>query len=336
MGNGSLGGEGMGAEGLEGVQPFADDDSNSSLGGSNPIPPVIPTTKNFLVGARPGFYSAVKGMADAAGVAPELKAELERLLNTPVAEWVGGGEIDRITRLIRDGKAKNAVPVAVLYNIPNRDLGQHSGGGAANATEYKKWIDDVTTAIGNDEIVLIVEPDALAHMATNPNEERAELLAYALKKVAEKNPNATAYLDAGTAGWPAMDKATRALNEVKAKGATIPAISLNVSNFYTQAKSEERGTAIATALGQPNLKVMVDNSRNGLNTIPPGEGEAAWCNPSHQKLGALANTLFDKNAKFEQMFIKTPGESDGNCGIARDVAAGVFSDALLLWQLGQR
>src|ERR1700730_6154104 len=37
-------------------------------------------------------------------------------------------------------QAAGALPVVVAYNIPNRDLGEYSAGGAANADGYKAWI----------------------------------------------------------------------------------------------------------------------------------------------------------------------------------------------------
>ena len=53
------------------------------------------------------------------------------------------------------------VPILVAYNIPDRDCGNHSSGGAANVADYKKWIDGFAAGIGDHKVVVILEPDAL-------------------------------------------------------------------------------------------------------------------------------------------------------------------------------
>ncbi|MGB6039939.1 MAG: glycoside hydrolase family 6 protein, partial [Gordonia sp. (in: high G+C Gram-positive bacteria)] len=81
------------------------------------------------------------------------------------------------------------------------------------------------------------------------------------------------------------------------------------------------------AFGKP-LKGMVDTSRNGGN-VTNGE----WCNPAAQRLGQLSDVIFTPTSDMEQVFVKTPGESDGVCGVSQKTA-GAFDDALLLLQLG--
>ena len=311
------------------VPRLSEDGGNSSLGGTPSVPevPLPGADTSYLVGARPSYYANLQRMA--ATAAEPIKKAINDLAQVPVAQWVGGDGEDDITRMVTEGKAKNATPVAVLYHVPHRDLGSHSGGGAPNATEYKKWIDSVSTRIGGERIVVILEPDALAQMdelTAGQATERAQLLSYALQKL-RGNANATVYLDAGTAGWRTPAQTSTALKKVAANGATIDRISLNVSNFKPKAATVEYADQIADAYGKP-LKVMVDNSRNGAAQTPTD-----WCNPDGQRLGKLSDTVFDAQAKVEEMFIKTPGESDGVCGVSAK-EAGTFDDALLLLQLG--
>ncbi|GAA3953030.1 glycoside hydrolase family 6 protein [Gordonia caeni] len=311
------------------VPQLSEDGGNSSLGGTPSVPdiPLPGTDTSYLVGARPSYYANLQRMAAAA---PDpVKKAINDLAAVPVAQWVGGDGLNDITRLVTEGKAKNATPVAVLYHVPHRDLGNHSGGGAATAAAYKQWIDSVSSRIGSDRMVVILEPDALPQMSeltAAQATERAQLLAYALQKLGG-NANATVYLDAGTAGWRTVAQTAADLKKVAANGATIDGISLNVSNFKSKATTVDYADQIAGAYGKP-LKVMVDNSRNGAAQVPEG-----WCNPDGQRLGTLADNVFDAQAKVEEMFIKTPGESDGVCGVSSK-AAGVFDDALLMLQLG--
>lgn len=311
------------------VPQLSEDNGNSSLGGTPSVPdiPLPGANTDYLVGAKPDYYANLQRMA--AGAAEPIKKAINELAEVPVAEWVGGDGLNKLTRMVADGKAKNATPVAVLYHVPNRDLGSHSGGGAANAAEYRQWIDSVATRIGSDRMVVALEPDALPHMAelnASQAAERAQLLAYALKKLGA-GANTTVYLDAGHAGWRTPAETADALKKVAAAGATISGISLNVSNFHPKAGTVGYADQVAADYGTP-LKVMVDNSRNGAAQLPEG-----WCNPAEQRLGTLADRTFDAQAEVEEMFIKTPGESDGVCGVSTK-AAGAFDDALLLLQLG--
>lgn len=317
--------------------------SNGSLGnveGSNgsggPVtPPVDPGTPPataklpYLLNARPSYYTNVKRMVDATGNA-DLKSKLDALLKTPVSQWLGGDGVADATQLVAKGITEKAIPVLTFYHIPDRDLGSHSGGGAANAAAYRTWIDAMATAIAAGPSIVILEPDALAQMpdmkdAAKEN-ERADLLAYGIKKLSA-NPKTTVYLDIGTAGWRSVDDTAALMKKVADKGADITHVSANVSNFVSEAKTKTYVDSIQQKFGK-QLKMMVDNSRNGA-VVPGGE----WCNPTAQRLGTLNDVVFDPASAVEGVFVKTPGESDGVCG-ASTKPAGVFDDALMLLQLG--
>lgn len=303
--------------------------NGSGPGGAPPVDPGVPSaTVPYLTGARVSYTGNLERMLAATGDAG-LKAKIQDLLKTPVAQWVGGDGIPEIARLVAEGTTKNSVPVIALYHIPNRDLGSHSGGGAANGTEYRRWIDQVSTALGSARAVVVLEPDALpqtSELSSSQQQERVDLLAYALTKLSS-NAGTTTYLDAGTAGWRSPADTANLMKRIAAKGAAITHVSANVSNFKATAATEKYIGDIAAAFGKP-LKGMVDTSRNG-GDVKNGE----WCNPMDQRLGTLVDTAFDPNSAMEQVFVKTPGESDGVCGVSTQ-SAGVFDDGLLLLQLG--
>ena len=50
----------------------------------------------------------------------------------------------------------------VAYNIPNRDCGQYSSGGAEDEDAYRSFVQQMADGIGGTKSVVILEPDALA------------------------------------------------------------------------------------------------------------------------------------------------------------------------------
>jgi endoglucanase len=56
--------------------------------------------------------------------------------------------------------AAGAVPVIVAYNIPGRDCGSYSQGGANGAAAYRRWVGRLARGIAGRTAVVIVEPDA--------------------------------------------------------------------------------------------------------------------------------------------------------------------------------
>lgn len=295
--------------------------------GQSPTPDAASTARPYLPRARTQWVREVERMRD--GAAGGDRARLDELLAQPVAEWVGGGELDKIRRLM--GRTNEGVPVIVLYNIPDRDLGSHSAGGAGADSDYLNWIKQVSDTIGDRHAVLVLEPDALPHMPElgERGQRRARLLAGALTALG-RNTNAAVYLDAGHAHWRSADQTADLLRQVASHGAKIPGISLNVSNFKSTQITERYGRDVATKFGQ-DLPLLVDTSRNG---DPASDHSSEWCNPTQQLLGKVPDTEFDPAADVEYAFVKTPGESDGVCGVS-SAQAGHFDAGLLRRQLGQ-
>jgi len=72
---------------------------------------------------------------------------------TPQAVWLTGDTPAQtaatVTSTLREANFQRAIPLFVLYNIPGRDCGSYSAGGAENTADYEAWIDAVASAIGN-------------------------------------------------------------------------------------------------------------------------------------------------------------------------------------------
>ncbi|MEX2284921.1 MAG: glycoside hydrolase family 6 protein, partial [Gemmatimonadota bacterium] len=127
-------------------------------------PPATGVTINPLAGAQLFVdpNSQAKRQADEwRSSRPADAAELDKIAKQPMAAWfgswfsdVGGAANELVTR----AGAAGVVPVLVLYNIPQRDCGSYSAGGASGADAYKAWIDAIGAGVGYRKAVIILEP----------------------------------------------------------------------------------------------------------------------------------------------------------------------------------
>jgi endoglucanase len=244
------------------------------------------------------------------GARPGDAALLDRIAAQPQADWLGDWSGDvraAVAGRIAAARAAEAVPVLVAYDIPDRDCGQHSGGGAPDAASYRSWIDRFAAGIGDGRAVVILEPDALAGMDCLDEagqRERLGLLADAVSRLAVQ-PGALVYLDAGNPAWrsaPEMARRLAAAGVAEARG-----FALNVSNFRTTAENRAYGRAISRLIGDKPF--VIDTGRNGAG--PSADG--AWCNPPDRALGEEPTTETGDPIVDAYLWIKRPGESDGEC-----------------------
>ncbi|MEV4383202.1 glycoside hydrolase family 6 protein [Streptosporangium sp. NPDC049644] len=70
-------------------------------------------------------------------------------------------------------------------------------------------------------------------------------------------------------------------------------------------------------------KWVIDTSRNGNGS----NGE--WCNPAGRKIGMTAQVGGGGGTEM-LLWVKIPGDSDGNCGIAPNTYAGQFDPAIAI------
>jgi len=223
---------------------------------------------------------------------------LDKICSNPQGSWINGGDARGAVSSIV-GKAGSSIPVLVAYNIPNRDCGGASGGGAADSNAYKSWIDSFASGIGSHKVAVILEPDALAHGECA--DDRFETLAYAVTAL-KKQAGAHVYIDAGHAGW--VDAGTMAGRLKSANIAAADGFSLNVSSFQTNADSISYGSAISSQVG--GKPFVIDTSRNGK-----GPNGGMWCNPPGRGLGSKPSSDTGNPLVHAFLWVKRPGESDG-------------------------
>jgi endoglucanase len=241
-----------------------------------------------------------------------------KLAKVPGATWLTGGDAHADAADVTQRAARaGAVPVIVAYDVPGRDCGQYSAGGAAGTRAYEAWIRRLARGIGKRRAVVILEPDGIAQSprdcgqsATRQRERRAQMR-FAVKRLG-RLAHAAVYLDGGHSHWqPATEMARR----LRANGVQrADGFFLNVSNFRADRELIRYGNAISKRLGGKHF--VIDTSRNGRGpwTPPPGRysDPQDWCNPPGRGLGAKPTTR-TRGRLDAKLWIKRPGESDGPC-----------------------
>ena len=244
----------------------------------------------------------------------------------PYAVWIGGWSGDPGTaakKHVDAASSEGKIANFVLYNIPLRDCGLYSAGGAANLGAYKTWIDGVASGIGQREAIVIVEPDSLANMdclSASQKNDRVAALKYVVDTLTART-KAFVYLDAGNVSWiPATEMANRlkSVNVDKVRG-----FAINTSNFFKVSENVTYGTNISKNIS--NKPFVIDTSRNGQGVYVNPNDPEAWCNPPGRGLGARPTTSTNKDLVDAYLWVKTPGESDGSCKGAP--AAGQWYEA---------
>lgn len=239
---------------------------------------------------------------------PSDAATMDRIGGSPAAQWFGRGsgqvrsDVDKYVSAADDA---GALPVLVAYNIPERDCGQFSGGGAETPGAYRNWITEFGRGIGDRAAVVILEPDALAHLSCLSEADqltRVALLSEAIG-VLEERPGVSVYVDAGNPGWIPADQMTDLLVSVgvdRARG-----FALNVSSYHSTESAVGYAKELSDRLGGKGA--VIDTSRNGAGS----DGE--WCNAIGRALGPAPTADTADPAVDAYLWVKTPGESDGEC-----------------------
>lgn len=309
-----------------------------------PKPPILPaggpgTGKGSMPsrvekGANPfaGAYFMVDPESNAARQVDQWRSSrpadakaIEKIAGQPSAAWFGdwNPQIERdVYMYVYSRNKAGALPVFVLYNVPNRDCGQYSKGGARSRGSYQTWIDAVANGIGSRRAVAVLEPDALGLLtkclSPADQQNRLELLKYAVHKLKALSGTAV-YIDAGHSAWMKVDEAAERL--LAAGIGEADGFALNTSNYRPTDELLEYGRKISAKVGGKHF--IIDTGRNG-NGAPdaPIDSEASWCNPDGRALGAPSTSNTGEPLCDAFFWVKPPGESDGLCN--HGFAAGMW------------
>ena len=248
-----------------------------------------------------------------------------KIASQPQAIWFSSWDPTTVTSDVAavtgPAAAAGQTPVLVIYEIPNRDCGGASAGGAPDIPTYDTYIQDFSKGLGTGQVVIILEPDSLALqscLSASDATARDGALAQAVTTLKGADPNAKVYMDAGHSAWnAASDQASR----LAAAGvAGSDGIFSNVSNYMTTSDEVSYDKSVLAALGgTSNLHIVVDTSRNGAGPAP---GDP-WCDPSGRAIGVNPTASTGDPEVDAYLWVKPPGEADGCAD-----AAGVFDPAL--------
>jgi len=284
--------------------------------GTIPVPPPIPPPSsipsdgatNFLVGASlytDSFSQLVKFLASNPND-PNIK--LLTKLDQPTGIWLTGGTPEQVNSQVKSvlKNATGELVTFVVYNIPHRDNGGASSGGAANQDAYEAWIGAIDAAVndsGNPKVVFIMEPDAIGFASQTQDYAQYEAIQIATD-ILTQHPNRSVYLD--IAMWDSKpDNMITAINFLKTADhlKNVRGWALNTSGYNLDSVCKTFGEALVKAVGG---HYIVDTSRNAKGGVA-----GQWENVPGQGLGAVplsqpATATFDGN-----LWIKPPSESDG-------------------------
>jgi endoglucanase len=264
-------------------------------------------------------------------------------------------------------RRQHAVPVLVAYYVPGRDCSQYSAGGAPSEQAYAEWIAAFARGIGGRPAVVILEPDGLALLSSEPwcgeggggstglpedfslVDERFREINGALDRLG-RLPRTAVYVDAGHSAWQQINDYDAGYGVPSAQLGMVSRLLrggihkadgffLNVSNFRANADLIDYGTRISKCIafrratgasactdadiasvpGDPRrlTHFVLDTSRNGLGPWVPPAGVYSdpqdWCNPPGRGLGIRPTTRTGDALVDAFLWVKRPGESDGQC-----------------------
>jgi hypothetical protein len=245
---------------------------------------------------------------------PYLKSAIEMVGTQPLAKWY----TDRVADLPALAKeifagCSDGSPVVVVYGLPGKDCqhGFSADGQNKNAADYRRFLNILNGEAKSRRVVYILEPDAVGLLTDNGcgnGKGYSENLKIAFE-VLGANPNADIYLDVGywTLGY--QSKASQVADVVKridTRG-RCKGVSLNTSNYRPVSEMGDACQRFASAAGK-NYKCIVDTSRNFKS---PGNFE--WCNAKSAGIGQFPTKNTGHPYIDYFVWIKPPGESDGQC-----------------------
>lgn len=214
--------------------------------------PALPAdTRFYHAPPNPGAIAQAKALKKAGRYAAA--ARITAMAAVPQAVWLTQGTPSEVsayaTEIIDAAKDDGSVPVLVAYNVPGRDCGYYSGGGAASGAAYRAWIDAIVDALGQTRAVVIIEPDGLALLPGDCGQpdthNRIALVSYAAHAFLD-DANALVYMDAGNSNWNTVGLMAERLVAVGVDD--IAGFALNVSNFQFTDNSTQYGTWVSKCI----------------------------------------------------------------------------------------
>ncbi|EQC39421.1 hypothetical protein SDRG_03624 [Saprolegnia diclina VS20] len=260
--------------------------------------------------APPSYTDAVK-------TNPQFAPAIDMIKQYPVANWYVDCGSDSINELM--ATCPNDTPVIIIYGLPQKDCASSSSNGKnTNADQYKAWVQSLANKVGNRKVIYILEPNAIGLYSTGDGDKCAKKYGYqenlaAATSILAANSNAQIYAD--VAGWAFQEPAIKALKKIGKLG-KLTGIPINTSNYKQTVDMNQLCQSYSRQTG--GLHCIIDTSRN-FNGSPQNE----WCNARSAGIGAPPTDKTGNPLVDYYLWLKVPGESDGQCvGQSSDSSAG--------------
>ena len=236
-----------------------------------------------------------------------------RLAGTPQGIWLTpeqypAGQVGPfVTQVVTAADAAGEIPTFVIYGIPDRDCSGGYSGGGLPADQYGPWVQEIADAAASGEVdsdvAVIVEPDALASAVECDNiDERVSLISDAVSTLGAAG--LTTYVDGGHSHWIDPTDLAGLLERVGVDD--VRGFATNVANYQTDLDEQQYAEELSSALGG-DAHYVIDSGRNGNGSTEE------WCNPSGRALGTAPSAVTDQGHLDAYVWVKPPGESDGEC-----------------------
>ena len=242
----------------------------------------------------------------------DAEAVFTRLAGIPQGIWLTPEEYPAgqvgpfVSGIVAAADDADEVPTFVVYGIPDRDCSGGFSGGGLPADQYLAWVGEIAAAAGaGDRAVAILEPDAVATaLECDRIDERIRLIGDAVDEL--KKQNVTTYVDGGHSNWIAPADLADLLEQVGVRD--VRGFATNVSNFQTDQDEQSYAEQLSAILGGAHY--VIDSGRNGVGATDD------WCNPPGRAFGTepVAAGENDPEHQDAYLWVKPPGESDGECG----------------------
>ncbi|WP_329260105.1 glycoside hydrolase family 6 protein [Actinoallomurus sp. NBC_01490] len=241
----------------------------------------------------------------------------DKIASQPQAHWLSnfdpGTVTSEVSGVVNAANAANQIPVFSVYEIPNRDCGGASAGGAPDLGQYQQWITGFANGLGGRTVIVILETDALALQSCLSGSEvtaRDQAISQAVQTIKRADANVKVYLDGGHSAW---NSAGEQGSRLKAAGVQYAdGFFTDVSNFQPLSNEAAYGRAIISYLQSQGISgkhQIIDTSRDGGAVGAAGD----WCgddNTDH-RIGTYP-TLDTGDQNIDgYLWVKPPGEADG-------------------------
>ncbi|KAH9106262.1 hypothetical protein LEN26_014601 [Aphanomyces euteiches] len=272
---------------------------------------------------------------------PRSRYALQAVASQPIATWYTDRVDDpgAVASAVLDACCKaNDVPVFVVYGLPHKDCdaGLSSAGSNQNDDDYATFVSRLASLVSTRQVIYVIEPDALALLAQDAAScawtfNYFDNLVRAVELLTCSNPNARVYIDVGHWGLTNVSTVLPLVaNLTKLGRGHVMGIAINTSNFRTTSELTQlchafvdAGTAQYGTSGHDgallpvklmnfqgyNWTCVFDTARNYRGPAPDDE----WCNPSTAAIGVPPTDQTGIRAVDYFLWLKPPGESDGEC-----------------------